>query len=111
MDIYDFKRKLQCAEENIKNSSISGKNKKIIFDYERQLFIKEYSIARIEKYLYTLKIISEKINKDLDSLEKTDIETFLEWVQRKDIADWTKFTYKQIFKTLLKNIGKKNWQI
>ena len=77
MDIYDFKRRLQYVEENIKNSSIGQKNKKIIFDYERQLFIKEYSIARIEKYLYTLNIISEKINKDLDSLEKVDIETFL----------------------------------
>jgi hypothetical protein len=49
MDIYDFKRRLQYVEENIKTSSISEKNKKLIFDYERQMLIKEFSIARIER--------------------------------------------------------------
>jgi integrase len=108
MDIYDYKGKLKCVEENIKNSSISEHNKNIIFDYERQLFIREFSIARIERCISVLKIISEKLNKDLDCLDKADIETFLEWIQRRNIEDWTRYTYKQIFKTFLKNIGKKN---
>lgn len=108
MDIYDYKRKLSSVEENIKNSSISEKNKKIIFDYEKQLFIKEFGMARIERCISVLRIISEKLNKDLDSLEKEDIETFLEWIQRRNIEDWTKYTYKRIFKTFLKTTGKKN---
>lgn len=108
MDIYDYKRKLISVEENIKNSSISEKNKKIIFDYEKQLFIKEFGIARIERCISVLKIISEKLNMDLDSLDKKDIETFLEWIQRRNIEDWTKYTYKLIFRTFLKNTGKKN---
>lgn len=41
-------------------------------------------------------------------MEKEDIETFLEWLQRKYIEDWTKYTYKQIFRIFLKNAGKKN---
>jgi hypothetical protein len=106
MDIYDFKRRLKYVEENIKNSSISKENKNIIFDYERQLFIKEFGIARIERCLSVLKLTSEKLNKDLGSLEKEDIETFLEWIQRRDVEDWTKYTYKQIFKTFLKNTGR-----
>jgi integrase len=108
MDIYDYKRKLSSVEENIKNSSISERNKKIIFDYEKQLFIKEFGIARVERCISVLRIISEKLNKDLDSLEKEDIETFLEWIQRRNIEDWTKYTYKRIFKTFLKTTGKKN---
>ncbi len=106
MDIYGYEGILKRAEENIRNASISGNNKKIIFDYERQLFIKEFSKARIERCISVLRIISGKLNKDLDSLEKEDIYSFLEWVQRKDIADWTKYTYKQIFKTFLKQTGK-----
>jgi len=94
MDIYDYKRKLISVEENIKNSSISERNKKIIFNYEKQLFIKEFGLARIERCISVLKIICEKLNKDLDSLEKEDIETFLEWIQRRNIEDWTKYTYK-----------------
>jgi len=41
MDIYGLKRNLVGAEEKIKKSSISEQNKKIIFNYEKQLFIKE----------------------------------------------------------------------
>ncbi len=108
MDIYDFKRRLKYTEESIKNSSISEKNKIIIFDYEKQLLIKEFSIGRIDKCISVLKIISEGLNKNLDSLEKEDIETFLEWIQRRNVEDWTKYSYKQIFKTFLKRTGKKN---
>jgi integrase/recombinase XerD len=39
---------------------------------------------------------------------KRNIEAFLEWIQRRNIEDWTKYTYKQIFKTFLKNTGKKD---
>ena len=56
MDIYDFEKRLKYIEENIKKSSISERNKKIIFDYEKQLFIKEFSIARIERCISVLKI-------------------------------------------------------
>ncbi len=106
MDIYNLKGKLVRTEEKIKKSSISERNKKIIFDYERQLFLKERSIARIERCISVLRIVSENLHKDLGSVEREDIETFLEWVQRKDIADWTKVTYKRIFKTFLKSTGK-----
>ncbi len=108
MDIYDSDRRLKRVEENIRISSISEQNKKIIFDYERQLFINEFGIARIERCISVLRIISEKLNKNLDSLEKQDIETFLEWMQRRNIEDWTRYTYKQIFRAYLKNAGKKD---
>lgn len=77
-----------------------------ISDYKRQLFIKELSIARIDKHLSVLKKTMETINKDFDCLDKEDIYCFLEWVQRRDIEDWTKYTYKQIFKMFLKHMGK-----
>lgn len=70
MDIYGLKKKLISVEENIKNSSISEQNKKIIFDYEKQLFIREFGIARIERSISILRIISEKLNKQLDSFGK-----------------------------------------
>jgi len=54
------------------------------------MFIREFSIARIERCIYIIGIISEKLDKDLDCLEKEDIEGSLEWIQRKDITDWTK---------------------
>jgi cell division control protein 6 len=47
-------------------------------------------------------LFCEKLNKDLDLFEKEDIELFLEWLQRKDLADWTKYSYKMCFKSFLK---------
>jgi len=47
MDIHDFKTRLERTEKRIECSAFSDKNKKIISDYKRQLFIKELSIARI----------------------------------------------------------------
>ena len=76
---------MEKVEQKIRNSNIGEINKKIIFDYEKQLFIKEFSIARIERSISVLRMISEKLDKHL-ALEKGDIETFLEWVQRKDIG-------------------------
>ena len=106
MDIYDYKKRLEKVENKIRNSSISDKNKKIIFNFEKQMFIKELSMPRIERCISIIGIISEKLGKDLDCLEKEDIEEFLEWIQRRDIKDWTKHTYKQVFKTYLKKTGK-----
>ncbi len=55
MDIHDFKVRLERTEKRIQNAAFSEKNKKIISDYKRQLFIKELSIARIDKHLSVLK--------------------------------------------------------
>jgi integrase/recombinase XerD len=106
MDIHDFKTRLEKTEKRISCAAFSERNKKIISDYKRQLFIKELSIARIDKHLSILKITGEKLNKDFDCLDKEDVFSFLEWIQRRDIEDWTKYTYKQIFKMFLKYMGK-----
>ena len=106
MDIHDFKTRLERTEKRIECSAFSDKNKKIISSYKRQLFIKELSIARIDKHLSVLKKIGERLNKDFDCLDKEDVFTFLEWVQRRDIEDRTKYTYKQIFKMFLKHMAK-----
>ncbi len=106
MDIHDYKKRLERVEEKVRKSNLSDKNKKIIFNFERRLFIKEFTTARIETYLSVLRVICEKLNKDLDLFEKEDIELFLEWLQRKDLADWTKYSYKMCFKSFLKANGK-----
>ncbi len=66
MDIHDYKKRLERVENKIRNSSIGEKNKKIIFDYEKQMFIKEFSIARIERCVSIIGLISEKLKKDRD---------------------------------------------
>jgi len=48
----------------------------------------------------------ERLNKVFDSLDREDIYCFLEWVQCRDIEDWKKYTYKQIFKMFLRHMGK-----
>ena len=106
MDIHDYKKKLERVEQRIRDSKLGEKNKKIIFDYEKKMFINDFSYPRIERCISLIWIISEKLNKDLDCLEKEGIETVLEWIQRKDITDWTKHTYKQVFKTFLKKAEK-----
>ncbi len=50
MDIHDYKKRLERVEEKVRKSNLSERNKKIIFDFERRLFIKEFTTARIETY-------------------------------------------------------------
>ncbi len=61
MDIHDYKKRLEKVEKRIRNSNISEKNKKIIFDHEKQMFIKEFSIARIERCIYIIGRINKLI--------------------------------------------------
>ncbi len=78
MDIHNFKLRLERTEKRIRCAAFSEKNKKIIFDYKRQLFIKELSVARIDKCLSVLQKIGERLNKDFDCLDKEDIYSFLD---------------------------------
>lgn len=106
MDIHDFKSRLERTEKRIQRAAFSDKNKRIISDYQRQLFIKELSIARVDKHLTVLKKIGERIEKDFDCLDKDDIYAFLEWIQRRNITDWSKYGYKQVFKAFLRYLNK-----
>ncbi len=69
MDIYDYKKRLEKVEKGIRDSRISESSKKIIFDYEKQMFIREFSIARIERCTYIIGKISEKLDKDLAPIQ------------------------------------------
>jgi len=46
-----------------------------------------------------------KVKQRSRSLEKEDIELFLEWMQRKDLADWTKYSYKCVLKVFSRPMG------
>jgi len=76
MDIHNFKTRLERTEKRIECSAFSDKNKKIISSYKRQLFIKELSIARIDKHLSVLKKIGERLNKDFDTLDRRTFSLF-----------------------------------
>ncbi len=106
MDIHKYKRRLTASELKISESNISQANKKIIFDFERQLFLKELSPGRIENYLFVLGRIAEKTNKNLDSLDKADIELVLEGMHRADLSAYTIKNYKTCLKGFLKLNGK-----
>ncbi|HEY9247163.1 MAG TPA: hypothetical protein VIO11_09985 [Candidatus Methanoperedens sp.] len=51
------------VEEKVRKSNLSDKNKKIIFNFERKLFIKEFTTARIETYLSVLRAICGTVKK------------------------------------------------
>lgn len=100
-------RDLKAIIKKLDNSDVSKKNITII-----KKFLEEASIGntsplrrragrichekRLIKLLYTLKVISSMVKKDLDKLKIEDIKSFLKKLDKKDYEDSTKADYKKI---------------
>jgi len=94
IDIHDYKKKLEAALRKLKKCDISDKNKKIINNYVDYLFNDNLSRPRILKYVTTLRLIVEKLEKDLDKVTKEDLKKFsIEIHNKDDYSEWTKKDY------------------
>jgi hypothetical protein len=104
--IYNFS--LQKRLESLQAAPISDANKKLIFNFVDNCFAERLGQHRILKYISVLKIIAQKIQLDLDKVEKRDLFVFISELERSDKSLWLKYGYqvalKKFYKWYLKEI-------
>lgn len=107
MDIHQYDNQYAGAIEGLNKSGISDKNKKLILSFLDDLVLENLSKSRLLKYLSTLRLVAEKIGKELDQAEIDDIKRFIGSVQqRSDYSVWTKQSYKVIVRRFYKWLKK-----
>lgn len=96
-NIYNYDRQIDIEKASIIRSSISERNKELIFKFINNRIAKGFSKARLLKLLNKTKIIATALKKDFDIVTKQDIEDLLIHIQnRTDITDTTKTDYRVI---------------
>jgi integrase/recombinase XerD len=106
--IHKYASRLNGIENAIRASSLSEKNKKIIFEFKRHLVVTDISMPRVIKYLQSLKTIASKTNIDFDKATKNDIEEYVAYINGEPYSEWTKKDFKLVLKRFykwLKNTG------
>lgn len=100
-------KQLERVSSRIKeDKDILSENKKLIFEFHRQLVLQDYSVHRQYKYLIKLPKLAKQLNKPFTKTSKKDIEELILWLKkRKDINDTTKWDYRVILKRFYRWIG------
>ncbi len=95
-----YNRKLDLFIKRIDRWLITEKNKKLLKKYAFDLKTDGLTDARIIKHLGHLKVFAEYVNKDLDKVEKEDIQSFLTYIDNlkkengENVSEWTKRDYR-----------------
>lgn len=99
IDIYSIEKKLQSAEQCIMTSDIPNEDKQLIIRFADHLLLERgLSVHRVVKYLYTLKKISEHMDRSFQEANKDDLVGFVKWLRVSNYSDWTKRDYKLALK-------------
>ena len=70
IDIYNYEKHIDNEIRNIENSSMTKRNKELIFQFKDSCFMEGLSKARITRLLNTAKAIALELKKDMDKATK-----------------------------------------
>jgi integrase len=94
IDIHNFKRRLSHAEAALQLADIPRGDKDLIYDFENQMFADGLGIARITKYLASLKALYKLTDWSVLIVSSREITGILARIERSDWQPWTKHDYK-----------------
>lgn len=104
IDIYNRKHVHLQILKKFKECEVSAKNKELILKFHEDCFAEGLSLARIDKYICTLKRLAILLGKDFDKADKEDIKELVKTIQLKYDSEWTvrdfKITLKKFYKWL-----------
>jgi len=100
--IYNYPRILERELIKLKTNSLGKENSEIISRFYKQLAAEGLGIARIIKYISTLRLIASFLNKPFNEATKDDIIDFVAKIEQRDYSEWTKRDYKVILKKFYK---------
>ncbi|UCD20622.1 MAG: tyrosine-type recombinase/integrase [archaeon] len=102
IDIHHYAKKLEATIKRIKESDISKKNKEILMKFQDACIADGIGKAKIARYLYDLRKITEIVVRDLDKCNQEDIQHVLAVIEKKDYAYNTKRGFRIILKKFYK---------
>lgn len=94
IDIHNMKLRLSRAEAALQLANIPREDKDLIYDFENQMFADGLGIARIAKYLASLKALYKLQAWSVQHVTNRDITAILARIERQDWMPWTKHDYK-----------------
>lgn len=100
--VYNYPRTLERELTKLKTNSLGKENSETILRFYRQLRAEGLGIARIIKYLSTLRRISSTLNKPFKEATKDDMIDFIAKIEQQGYSEWTKRDYKVILKKFYK---------
>src|SRR5207245_6591802 len=96
--MYHFPRMVERLIERIQGSKICDANKRGILEFHDHIITMGLSLARQAKYLGTLRLIAERMNKRFDQVTKEDAAGLVRWLETSEYCESTKNDYKVVFK-------------
>ena len=106
MDIHNYDRKYERGFKALESADISKHNKELIRHFHDDLVLENISKPRLITYLNKLKILAQRMKKDLDAATSQDIKDIVSNLQQSSYSAWTKKTYKIIIRRFYKWLGK-----
>lgn len=95
-------KQLLIAKEKLNKSNVLSANKKHILTFIEQLSAEGLTFYRQLKYLYTLKKISEMLEKNFSEANKEDIRRLCSIINNFNLKEWTKHDYMVVIKRFYK---------
>ncbi len=92
--IYNHEKELQSVEKRINDASYSERDKKLLFDFENDLYIDDLSSTRILKYMGQLNRIREWLGIDFQDATERDVKRIVSYIRRKGLSAATQKDYK-----------------
>jgi len=103
MPTIDYEPKLARAEKRIEESDeISDSNRELLWDFKRDLELRNYSKGRIYKLISYMKLIAEHADFDLENATEENIKDVVAWLNRRDVSKVTKNDTRTILKMFYK---------
>jgi integrase/recombinase XerD len=103
IDIHNYEKGLVTAENAVRKSNLSERNKEIILKFEDHIITLGLSKPRTIKYLNNLRMLASWLEIDFDKATKDDIKRVVKKIKvREDYSAWTKHGYCVIIKRFYK---------
>jgi site-specific recombinase XerD len=94
MTLYNHEQDLINVEERIKASSYAQEDKNLVFKFKSVLFAEGIKTVRVLKYMTQLNVLARDYDLSLAHATKDDIYRVVGELERKNLSEWTKHSYK-----------------
>jgi len=102
IEISSFEKAIENKKKRFLEMPLPDGNGQAIVDFSEFCFTEGLSARRVLKYVYTLAIIAKWLPKKFSEVDRKDIETLINKIERSDYAEWTKHDYKVTVKKFFK---------
>lgn len=106
LDIHNFAKQYELAEEHLRHSNISARNKELILAYRDACLLRQVCAkVRLLRALPVLKRCATILGKDYDTTTRQDVERIITTLMSEHLTPNTLATYKSILKRFLSYVA------